>query len=227
VIGLATKVWEHARLAEATTEAVRKLSAAGVALDVSGLDIAESRLSADEPSFDVFWEATQERQPVEFEYRRSGEPAPSTRHLQPWGVVRYSGRWYVVGQDTDRGEERVFRLSRVVGVALMSGTPGAFTVPPGTDVRDLARRLAPATPAEEAVVLVRPGAAAVLRRSASRVESDVDGPDEQTPWDRLYLAGGAQADELLAFGADLYVESPAALREQVVERFRAGSRASA
>src|SRR5687767_15701271 len=35
VIGLATRVWEHARLAEATTEAVRKLTALGVPLDVS------------------------------------------------------------------------------------------------------------------------------------------------------------------------------------------------
>ena len=35
VVGLATKVWQHARLAEATTEAVRKLTALGVDVDVS------------------------------------------------------------------------------------------------------------------------------------------------------------------------------------------------
>ena len=35
VVGLATRVWEHARLAEATTDAVRKLTAAGVEVDVS------------------------------------------------------------------------------------------------------------------------------------------------------------------------------------------------
>ena len=63
VIGLATKVWQHARLAEATTEAVRKLTALGVDVDLTALDIVEPRLSADEPSFDVFWEATQERTP--------------------------------------------------------------------------------------------------------------------------------------------------------------------
>ena len=57
--------------------------------------------------------------------------------------------------------------------------------------------------------------------------SDVDGPDELTPWDRLYLSGGAQADELLAFGPDLYVESPSALRDEVVERLRATVKASA
>jgi proteasome accessory factor B len=107
----------------------------------------------------------------------------------------------------------------------MSGPAGSFTIPPGTDVRDVARRLAPAGPAEEVVVLVRPGAAAVLRRTASRTEADVEGPDEQTPWDRLHLAGGAHADELLAFGPDLYVESPAGLRDEVVARLRAGVQA--
>ena len=72
VIGLATKVWQHARLAEATTEAVRKLTALGVDVDLTALDIVEPRLSADEPSFDVFWEATQERTPVTFDYVRVG-----------------------------------------------------------------------------------------------------------------------------------------------------------
>ncbi len=226
VVALATRVWDHARLAEATTDAVAKLTAAGLDLDLGALEIAQARLSADEPSFDVFWEATLSRRPVTFDYRRPGYDQPLTRHLEPWGVVRYSGRWYVVGQDTDRAEERVFRLSRVVGSARMTGPAGSFTVPPGTDVRDVARRLAPATPAEEAVVLVRPGAGAMLRRTASRVVADVDGPDDQTPWDRLYLPGGAQADELLAFGSDLYVEGPQALRDEVVARLRAGVEAS-
>jgi proteasome accessory factor B len=226
VVALATRVWDHARLAEATADAVGKLTAAGLDLDLGALEIAQPRLSADEPSFDVFWEATLARRPVTFDYRRPGYDQALTRHLEPWGVVRFSGRWYVVGQDTDRGEERVFRLSRVVGAATISGPPGSFVVPPGTDVRSVARRLAPTTPAEETVVLVRPGAAAVLRRTATRTEPDVDGPDEETPWDRLHLSG-AQADELLAFGPDLYVESPSALRNEVVDRLRAGTRATA
>jgi proteasome accessory factor B len=222
VVALATRVWEHARLAEATTDAVGKLTAAGLELDLGALDIALPRLSADEPSFDVFWEATVSRRPVTFDYRRPGYDAPLTRHLEPWGVVRYSGRWYVVGLDTDRAEERVFRLSRVVGAATMTGPAGSYVVPLGTDVREAARRLAPAVPAEESVVLVRPGAGAALRRAATSLEPDVDGPDDQTPWDRLRLAR-AQADELLAFGADLYVEGPDALRDEVVARLRAGA----
>jgi proteasome accessory factor B len=128
-----------------------------------------------------------------------------------------------VGLDTDRGEERVFRLSRVVGPAKMTGPAGSFVVPPGTDVREAARRLEPATPTEEVVVLVRPGAGAVLRREATSIEPDVTGPDEQTPWDRLRLPR-AQADELLAFGPDLYVEGPPAVRDEIIDRLRTGAR---
>ena len=146
VVGLATRVWEHARLAEATTDAVRKLTAAGVEVDVSALDLVEPRLSADEPAFDVFWDATQARQAVEFDYQRPGYPGQEgqlKRHLQPWGVVRHAGRWYVVGLDTDRGEERVFRLSRVVGDARRVGAPASYDIPDGVDLRETTRRLAP------------------------------------------------------------------------------------
>jgi len=222
VIGLATRVWEHARLAEATTEAVRKLTALGVPTDVSALDIAQPRLSADEPSFDVFWEAVQERTPVEFGYRRSGAASTSTRHVQPWGVVRYSGRWYVVGLDTDRGEERVFRLSRVQGEARKVGRPGSFAIPPGTDVRATTVRLAPAPTVTRVVLLVRAGAGLALRREAESVEDDARGPDDRTGWDRLVLTRRSDAaDELLGYGADVYVEEPAELRAEVVRRLTA------
>jgi len=223
VIGLATKVWEHARLAQATTDVVRKLTALGVPVDVSALDIAQPRLSADEPAFDVFFEAVQERSAVEFDYGRTGQRTATRRRLQPWGVARYSGRWYVVGLDLDRRAERVFRLSRVQGTARKVGTPGAYDVPPGTDVSELARRLAPPPSTERAVVLARSGAGVPLRRDADEVHEGVAGPDERTAWDRLVLtrATVGLTDELLGYGSDVYVEEPAAVREALVERLGA------
>lgn len=223
VIGLATRVWEHARLAEATTEAVRKLTALGLPLDVGALDIAQPRLSADEPSFDVFWEATQERTPVAFDYRRAGATTSTTRHLEPWGVVRYSGRWYVVGRDTDRDEERVFRLSRVQGEARKTGAPGSFDIPPGTDVRATTMRLAPQPTLTRAVLLVRAGSGLALRRDAESTEPGVTGPDDRTGWDRVTISrsGPGVADEVLGYGPDVYVEEPASLRDEVVRRLRA------
>ena len=103
----------------------------------------------------------------------------------------------------------------------MTGPAGSFVVPPGTDVREATRRLAPATPAEEAVVLVRPGAAAVLRRTATAVEPDVDGPDEQTPWDRLRLLGAPRPTSCSPSAPTSTSRARPALRDEVVSRLRA------
>ena len=52
---------------------------------------------------------------VTFDYRVPEDDAPTSRRLQPWGVVCWRGRWYVVGHDLDRDATRCFRLSRIVG----------------------------------------------------------------------------------------------------------------
>jgi proteasome accessory factor B len=228
VVGLATKVWQHARMARATSDAVRKLAASGADLDLDALSIIEPRLVADEPSFEAFLEAVQERTPVRFTYRRPDQEEATVRHLQPWGVTRNSGRWYVVGFDTDRGDERVFRLSRVEGQPVRDGAPGSFEVPADVDLGGLARRLAPPGPVEPLVLLVRTGAALALRRGAETAAEGVRGPDGTAGWDRLNIpeATSRMLDEVLSFGADVVVEAPEHLRRRIIERLDATVEAS-
>ncbi|WP_370248496.1 helix-turn-helix transcriptional regulator [Nocardioides sp.] len=228
VIGLATRVWGHQRLAHATSEAVRKLRAAGIQTDLAALDIAQPQLGADEPGFDVVWDAVVERREIEFDYRRSAAGSAARRRLQPWGITRYAGRWYVVGHDLDRGERRVFRLSRVQGEVLAVGEPGAFEVPADVDLASVARALVPPRDGEPAVILARTDRALPLRRRATRVETGVPGPDARTGWDRVHLPGtGSLADDVLALGDHVVVEAPASLREEVRARLVAavGARA--
>src|SRR3954464_12527185 len=115
VLGLAARVWQHAGLAAATSDALVKLKAAGVTVDREALNVVQPQLTAEEPAFEPLWDATRTRTPVRFSYLRSGSSTPALRHLRPWGVVSFRGRWYVVGHDRDRAEPRVFRLSRVQG----------------------------------------------------------------------------------------------------------------
>ena len=220
VIGLASKVWQHATLARATTDAVRKLTAAGLDVDVSALDIAQPRLTADEPSFDVFWDAVQTKTLVEFDYQRSSETSSSRRHLQTWGVTRFSGRWYAVGFDTDRQNERIFRLSRVRGNAKLKGKPGSYEIPSDVDLRGITARLTQEPPPEPGTILVRAGAALPLRRSAIAVEVGVLGPDERTTWDQITLThtGVSAAEDLMSFGSDVYVDQPGPLRDTLIAR---------
>ncbi len=218
VIGLASRVWQQAGLASATSDALLKLRAAGVEVDREALNVAQPRLAPDEPSFEAFWQGVSARRPVRFGYRTSASAEPAERHLEPWGIVSYRSRWYVVGHDLDRDEQRMFRLSRVVGDVELTGPEASFTVPEGTDIRSLASRLAPDTSERQAVVLVKPGRALALRNRADAETATGEG------WDRLEIGFGrleSLADEVLSYGPDVVVQAPDDLREVVVARLRA------
>ena len=95
VVGLAARVWQHAGLAAATSDALVKLKAAGISVDRAALSVVQPQLSAEEPAFEPLWDATRTRTPVRFDYRNPTSARAATRHLQPWGVVSSRGRWYV------------------------------------------------------------------------------------------------------------------------------------
>jgi proteasome accessory factor B len=216
VLGLAARVWQHAGLASATSDALVKLKAAGVSVDRGALSTVAPQLTVDEPAFEAFWAATQDRSAVAFEYRTASSAETTTRHLQPWGVVSFRARWYVVGLDTDRGAPRLFRLSRVQGEVQRKGRPGSYEVPEGTDIRALTESLAPAPAEHHARLLVRQGAAYGLRRQAAPVSEEAP-----SGWDRVEVSYGrtdAMADEVLGYGADVVVLEPAEVRAMVVDR---------
>jgi len=221
VVGLATRVWQHAGLAGHTSDALAKLTAAGVEIDRSRLDIAAPVVTVDDPNFDVFWRASLDKVLVTFDYQRSGATGSRTRRLEPWGVVSFSGRWYVVGRDVDRNDERLFRLSRVQGKARRVGRAGAYEVPPGTNLRELTKRLGPGPRSETGTILARTGTCLGMRRYATLLDEGVPGPDGTNDWDRLevaYSSADQLADDVLAFGPSAYAESPPEVRKMVVDR---------
>src|SRR5436190_2177102 len=75
--------------------------------------------------------AVQAAQVVVFDYRRPVSNELCTRTVEPWGVVSWRGRWYLVGHDRDRDAPRCFRVSRIVGGVRNAGRPGAFRRPEG------------------------------------------------------------------------------------------------
>jgi proteasome accessory factor B len=218
VVGLAARVWQHASLATATTQGLRKLRAGGVDVDESALSIIEPQLATDEPAFDPVFEAVTTRRPIEFPHQRPGRGEPVMRHLEPWGIVSWHGHWYVVGYDRDRGAERMFRLSRIVGDVRFIGPADSYAPPPGLQLRRLAESLAPPRPRESATVRVRAGTAAPLRRRASRSRPVDDG---WTELELAYASGQTLADELLSYGPDVVVVAPPEVRDSVVRQLSA------
>jgi proteasome accessory factor B len=219
VLGLAARVWRRAELAGAAAGALLKLRAAGIDAEETTQPGIEPRLQTGEAAFGPLWEAVRDRRPVSFVHRAAGRSASQQRRLEPWGVVNRHGRWYVAGLDTDRGETRVFRLSRIDGAVAFSGPAGAVTVPPGTDVRELVREWDNTPQSRTAVLQVRQGAGYGLRRGASAVRPAPERPG----WDLVevpFSDVGWYSEHLASFGADAVVIEPADLRDAVIGRLK-------
>ena len=218
-LGLAARLWQSAPLAAATGSALLKLRAAGV--EPPALPAAlQPRVGATEPAFGACWAAVRDGRPVLFDYRTSGRVAPESRRVEPWGVVSWRGRWYLVGQDTTRQAARVFRLSRVLGAVRTDGPAGSVVVPEGQDLRAMVERMATDAPRTTARVRLRAGSGWELRREATAVELATDGDG----WDVVevgYSDPERFADRVTGYGADAVVLAPDEARDAVVRRLRA------
>lgn len=217
VVGLAARVWQHSGLAAATSNAVVKLQAAGVDADTRALGAVEPRVGGEEPAFWPLWEAVRDRRPVRFPHRKATSAQAMERHVQPWSVLSWHGRWYVLGHDTDRDAARMFRLSRIVGEVEPDGEPGTFEVPPPEEVRAAASSLAPPERPEllTATVRIRDGSGHTLRQHAVEVR-----PDTEPGWEVAtvtYSSTRRLAEGIATHGADVVVLEPDELRKQVVE----------
>jgi proteasome accessory factor B len=219
VLTLAARAWQQAALAPAATAALRKLESenASGSVDPDQLGI-EPRLDTSEPAFGPLYAAVRDRRPVEFPYRTPRSTELAVRHVEPWGVVSWRGRWYVVGHDLDRDATRLFRLSRIEGEVRNAGRPGSVVVPDDVDIAGLLRVGAPDEADRTATVRVAKDAAHALRRTATEVRPDPDDAASELLtiplWDDEVLATDVVANEAVAL-------EPESLREACVRRVRA------
>ena len=215
VLGVAARMWQHATLAGATGRAIRKLEAAGVDVDPEALSVVEPRIDAAEPAFSALWDAVQQRRRVRFGYARGGSAA-AERRVEPWGLVSWHGRWYLVGHDQDREATRVFRLSRVHGDVVVYDSPGSVSIPQDIDISESVRMLARPAATQTARLRVEVGRALPLRRQGTVLSDDEGGTVLVVPFDDVEQL----ASEVAGFGPAVQVIEPPALRDAVARRLR-------
>ena len=216
-LGLAARLWQSAPLAGATGSALLKLRAAGVETP-SGAGALDPRIGATEPAFEACLAGVRDGRVLRFAYRTAGRPGDEQREVEPWGVVSWRGRWYLVGHDRVREATRIFRLSRIVGSVSLTGSPGSVVRPEGLDLRAMVRRLAEDTGSTTATVRIRTGTCWELRREATAVRPDAEG------WEVVEIGYGDArrfADRVTGYGADAVVLAPPEAREAVVRRLTA------
>ncbi len=209
-LGVAAGVWEQARLAGHTVRAIAKLRAAGIEPDASRAAAWAVSVDVPEPAFEQLWEANLNGYRVRFRYK------DVDRHVEPWHLVNRRGAWFLIGLDLGRGEGRSYKLSRIQNEPTLD-TEGPPIVRPPDEVID--SHLAALEPADDdtyAVVALRDGAAAGLRRRAEAL------PDRPVPSGftayRVRLAGDA-VGELAALADGVLVLEPPTLVDAVRTRW--------
>jgi proteasome accessory factor B len=225
-VALAARLWDSPELAAPAHGALVKLRAAGVEVDEDQGRV-QPRVRAGEPAFAPLLAAVQAGRAVTFDHRRGGPGGELARRtVEPWGVVSWRGRWYLVGFDRDRDAPRSFRISRIALPVRAVGRHGAVTVPPGVDLMGMVRRTVDPPPVVgTARVWVAAGRAHGLRRLGTVVGPHTHAGragDEM----RIELRGTeVLARWLSGHGPDVAVLDPPELAEQVRANWSAAAAA--
>ena len=233
-VAMATQLWESPEMVTVTQGALLKLRAAGVDVDApeSAVAITTSAslpgLRGSEDVLGILLAAIDAGQAVRFPHRPSRSEPYTERTLEPWGVVTYRGRWYVVGHDLDRQATRTFRLSRIGPEVTAVGPKDAVHRPADVDLREVVHHaVAEWPPGAQARVWVADGRATGLRRQGAVTATlTLAGRDG----DEIGIDIGRQdtlAREIASHGADAVVLEPQSLRDDVIGRLRAQAEVSA
>jgi proteasome accessory factor B len=231
-VAMATQLWESPEMVTVTQGALLKLRAAGVDVDApeSAVAITTSAslpgLRGSEGVLKILLAAIDAGQAVRFQHRSSRSEPYTDRTLEPWGVVTYRGRWYVVGHDRDRDDTRTFRLSRIGAEVKPVGAKSAVQRPDDVDLREIVHRaVAEWPPGAQARVWVATGRAMALRRQAHQSGETATAMElAGRTGDEIAIDIGRQdtlAREIAGYGADAVVLGPQSLRDDVIGRLRA------
>jgi proteasome accessory factor B len=215
-VGLASRLWQSATLSSAARSAALKLRAGGVELDDRSARETVGPLDAAESSLGPLLEAVADGRAVSFGYRKSGASAAEVRAVEPWGVLSWLGRWYLVGNDRARAAARSFRLSRIDGPIRLVGGAGEVARPHGLDLVEFVRGGPPDRTQRATVTVVGPGAAR-LRRMARRADPDADDSDQLSiDFTDLHW----MARQIASAGESVRVTAPAELVDAVTALLR-------
>lgn len=225
-VAVAVQLWESPELTSAAQSALVKLRAAGIQVDqdesAASVTAVPARTRGSEPALGALLGAVDAGRAVRFQHRSSSTDPFTTRTVEPWGVVTFRGRWYLVGHDVDRADTRTFRLSRIGDDVTAFGKAGSVHKPDDVDLQAIVERVAGTAEVNgTATVWVAADGAVEIRRMGTTLEDRVIGgrvgsvvrmPVRSWDWVTRLVAG---------HGSDALVLDPPELRADVVAALRA------
>lgn len=205
-VGLAAHAWQSSIGADATSEALKRLRAAGAAPDVGRLPQILAHIPVTEGSFDAIYQALFARREIRFDY--DGK----LRRVQPWRLYQRRGQWLILGWDLDRSAPRRFKLNRIDREAQLVGREHAYEIPD-----DVSEHLESPATAHATVAI---GDAPELLAGADPVEWEGELPDGFAAYEVSRLHEQMIIDDVVVAGADAFILAPEEIRERVIDRLR-------
>jgi proteasome accessory factor B len=209
-LSLAANLWTNRLFSQEGSKALRKIQALTGESDISHLSTNLLNFENETPHIDLIWQAISEAKLLTFTYESS---KVTKRTIAPYGLSLWHGTWYLVGQDMEKSEIRVFRVSRIASDLTLNGKGKIFVIPKEFSIRD---HLVMLNHYEMVTVVIR---ARTNKAQRYRVKGTTENIDAE--WDRIIFTtenSPVLISDLLWHGVDLIVDEPADLRARVLAR---------
>lgn len=211
LISLALNLVKDSELGEAGSSLTRRLNSLAVSpvmpeeFRIKEQDITEAGLAE-------LLSALANRQTIEFPYIKDGAAQEEIRRVNPLGLSAWRGSWYLVGEDLNRDDVRVFKVSRISGSIEIHGTSNSYTIPSDFNIKEYLIML---RPGEFGATLQLRNASGINLRNIAKTIERID--DE---WDLVkvdFQDFNEALREVMWLGADTIVLEPKELRDATIE----------
>jgi predicted DNA-binding transcriptional regulator YafY len=204
---------------ERILEAFDVFNALKVADRLSGYIHFENRRAGGTENLHGLLHAIQNRKRISFSYQKFWDDLAQTRQAEPLAVKEFKNRWYLLANDLDKKELRVFALDRLTNLDIRKIT---FAYPDHFDVQEYYKHsfgiIHPTDqPLEEIILSFTPDQGKYIK-SLPLHESQqilIDNDKEFRVCLKLYITFDFVM-EILSYGSDVKVIQPSHLVQEVV-----------
>jgi len=222
LLSLAAEAWRGAALDGSALTALRKLHAIGIESDLDSIPELAPHVNTRDKNLQLAITAINSKRKITFQYL-SESLEVQNRKVAPYAVASKYGHWYLYGEDLDKSALRSFRLDRISSDIQEEGKPDSYEIPSDFQLRS---QLIDSEEGSNALIYLRSGRALNLRARAKALQADkkVDG------WDLVELGFRDRErliEEVLWYGDDAVLHSPADIRAEIISRLEIGVKANA
>ena len=211
-ISLAGKLWRDETLTYAGTRALAKIDGSELFNDPGELGATILIDDTSSQHFEPILGAIDTRSRISFTYEST---KISQRHVEPYELTLWHGFWYLIGNDIEKGEIRVFKLKRISGSIEVVKKKSAYEIPAGFDSRPHLTAMIP-TQTYLCALKIRKSRAHTLRARGSVT------PLDET-WDLIEFHDAdlyTLASQVLWHVDDVIAVEPQELRELAIRRLK-------